>query len=177
MGHFIYGLAEKIPTALKRLQEEADTMNILQKDLGVPKFRALMVARILSLADHRLYDFENSREIGDYAELGLWLLEGMPVEMARAATKDSWNKPAVDPLFKALTDALPAAIADEDIHGIVGRLDEMHLAPLCAQNIEHMLCEFRKMLLPEGRTSNSVRYDGYAELWQQCEAILARRLA
>ena len=146
-------------------------MDILQKDLGVPKFRALMVARILSLPDHRLYDFENSREIGDYAELGFWLLEGMPVEIARAAAKDSWNKPAVDPLFKDLIDALPAAIADVDIHGIVQLLDEMHLAPLCAQNIEHMLCEFRKMILPEKRSASGQRYDGYAELWQQCEPI------
>ena len=152
-------------------------MTALQELLGIPHFRALMVARILSLADRRLYDFENGREIGDYAQVGLWLLEGMPPEQARAAAKDSWNTSAVDPLFKALIDAMPAAIADEDIHGIVGLLDDMHLAPLCAQNIEHMLCEFRKMMIPEGRTVSGERYEGYADLWQQCEAILARRAA
>ena len=149
-------------------------MNILQKDLCVPKFRALIVARILSVADRRLYDFENSREIGDYAELGLWLLEGMPVEMARAATKDSWTNPAVDPLFEVLIGALPQAVAAKDVHDVIRQLTDMSIAPLCAQNIEQMLCEFRKMLLPDGRASSSDRYEGYAELWRQCEPILAK---
>ena len=149
-------------------------MNILQKDLGVPKFRALMVARILSVADRRLYDFENSREIGDYAELGLWLLEGMPVEMARAATKDSWTNPAVDPLFEVLIGALPQAVAAKDVHDVIRQLTDMSIAPLCAQNIEQMLCEFRKMLLPDGRASSSVRYEGYAELWRKCKPILKK---
>ena len=150
-------------------------MNTLQKDLGVPKFRALMVARILSVADRHLFDFENSREIGDYAELGLWLLEGMPVEMARAATKDSWTNPAVDPLFEVLIGALPQAVAAKDVHDVIRQLTDMSIAPLCAQNIEHMLCEFRKMILPEKRSASGQRYEGYAARWQQCEPIFKMR--
>jgi len=175
-GRFIYELAAKIPNALKRLRE-GKAIEMLQEELSIPKFRALMVVRILSLGDRTLYDFEKSRDIGDYAELGLWLLEGMPPEQAREAAKDSWNKPAVDPLFAALIRALPAAIADEDIHGIVKQLTEMNIAPLCSQNVEHMLCEFRKMMIPEGRAASGERYEGYADLWKQCEAILARRAA
>ena len=149
-------------------------MTVLQEDLGLPHFRALMVARILSVADRRLYDFENGRDIGDYARLGLWLLEGMPPGMARAATKDSWTTPAVDPIFEALIRTLPAAIAATDVHGVIRQLTDMSIAPLCAQNVEHMLCEFRKMLLPDGRASSCARYEGYAELWRQCELILAK---
>ena len=176
-GRFVFDLAAKVPAALERLRGESGAMTVLQEDFGLPYFRALMVARILSLADRRLYDFEHGREIGDYAQVGLWLLEGMPPEQARAAAKDSWNTSAVDPLFKALIDAMPAAIADGDIHGVVGILEKIHLAPLCAQNIEHMLCEFRKMTIPEGRTASGERFEGYADLWKQCETILARRAA
>ena len=98
----------------------------------------------------------------------------MPPGMARAATKDSWTTPAVDPLFEALIIALPTAIAATDVHGVIRQLTDMSIAPLCAQNVEHMLCEFRKMLLPDGRASSSARYEGYAELWRQCEPMLAK---
>ena len=95
----------------------------------------------------------------------------------RAAVTDGWTNPAVDPLFKALVDALPAAIADKDRHGIVDRLAALSIAPLCAQNIEHFLCEFRKLALPEHRAARGERYDGYAELWREVAPILARRFA
>ncbi len=101
----------------------------------------------------------------------------MPPAQAREAAKDSWNKLAVDPLFAALIHTLPAAIAEKDVHGVVERLKEMNIAPLCAQNVEHMLCEFRKMVLPEGRATSGERYEGYAALWRECEPIIAWRAA
>ncbi len=70
---------------------------------------------------------------------------------------------------------LLAALADKDRHGIMDRLAALSIAPLCAQNIEHMLCEFRKMDLPEGRAARGERYEGYANLWRDVAPILARR--
>ena len=81
----------------------------------------------------------------------------------------------MDPLFAELVDALPAAVASKDEHGIVERLESLGLLPLCAQNVEHMLCEWRKMVLP-GRRASGGRYDGYGELWRDVQPIiLARR--
>ena len=99
----------------------------------------------------------------------------MPAGQARAAAADGWNNPLVDPLFAKLVEALPAAIAENDMHGIIERLAALNVAPLCAQNVEHMLCEWRKMVLPNGRSASGERYEGYAELWREVAPILARR--
>ena len=100
-GGFAQTPAAKTPDALERIKR-GEVMEALQENL-LPRFRALLVARILSVADASLYNFE-SREIGDYAELGLWLLEGLPKELARAAQPDKLTKRVVDPLFEKLID-------------------------------------------------------------------------
>ena len=129
--------------------------------------------------DESLYDWmKRKQQIGDigaFAELGLWLLEGMPAGQARAAAADGWNDPSVDPLFAKLVEVLPAAIAEKDRHGIIERLSALNVAPLCSQNVEHMLCEWRKMVLPNGRPASGERYEGYAELWREVAPILARK--
>ena len=132
------------------------------------------MARLLSVAQLSLYDFDR-RDIGDFAELGLWLLEGMSPDQARAAAADGWTNPAVDPLFAKLVEVVPAAIAEKDGHGIIERLSALNVAPLCAQNVEHMLCEWRKMVLPSGRAASGGRYGEYADLWRDVAPILARR--
>ena len=175
VGRFIHDLAAKIPETLDRVLK-GDALTSLQEDLGIPPFRALLVVRLLSIADPTLFDYDR-RDIGDYAELGLWLLLGMTKNQARAAVLDSLTDPGVDPLFAALIDALPAAIAEKDRHGIVDCLAGMHLAPLCAQNIEHMLCEWRKMVLPDGRRARGAPSESYADLWHEAAPILARRSA
>ena len=146
---------------------------VLQQ-LGIPKFRALLVARLLSIADPALYDMER-RDIGDFAELGLWLLLGRPAEQARAMVGTSPFKAGVDKLFLALLEALPAALAAVDQHGVVERLARLHLLPTCAQCVEHMLCEWRKMCLLEGRSARGDPFPGYKELWLAVATILARR--
>ncbi len=185
-GRFIHDLAGKIPAALERIRRGDDSLTVLQEErppsvgagrrptLGLPKFRALLVARLLSVAEPSLYDF-NRRDIGDFAELGLWLLLGMPEGQARAAAADGWTNPAVDPLFAKLVEVLPDALAEKDGHGIIERLAAKNVAPLCAQNVEHMLCEWRKMVLPDGRPASGERYEGYADLWRDVAPILARR--
>ena len=143
----------------------------------MPPFRSLMVVRLLSMADPALYDFENDRDIGEYAELGLWLLTGLPTDKARDAAKSLTQKQHVDELFAALITSLPAAVAERDAHGIVEHLTNMNIAPLCAQNVEHMLCEFRKMSLPSQRAHRGEPYVAYAELWTECAPMFVRRAA
>ena len=172
-GRFIHELAAKIPAGLAKIQHGADAIMVLQQ-LGIPKFRALLVARLLSIADPALYDMER-RDIGDFAELGLWLLLGRPAEQARAMVGTSPFKAGVDKLFLALLEALPAALAAVDQHGVVERLARLHLLPTCAQCVEHMLCEWRKMCLLEGRSARGDPFPGYKELWLAVATILARR--
>jgi hypothetical protein len=129
-GRFIHELAAKIPAGLAKIQHGADAIMVLQQ-LGIPKFRALLVVRLLSIADPALYDMER-RDIGDFAELGLWLLLGRPAEQARAMVGTSPFKAGVDKLFLALLEALPAALAAVDQHGVVERLARLHLLPTCA---------------------------------------------
>ena len=133
----------------------------------------------MSLANPTLYDFENDLDIGEYAELGLWLVTGLPTDEARNAVKKAAKSPThkqnVDDLFASLITSLPAAVAERDAHGIVEQLTDMHLAPLCAQNVEHMLCEFRKMDLPSHGAARRKPYGGYAELWAACAPMLIRR--
>ena len=150
-GRFIYELAAKIPEALAKIQDGAGAITVLQQ-LGNPRFRALLVARLLSIGDPALYNMEQ-RHIGDFAELGLWLLLGHQAAQARAMVGTSLFKAGVDKIFLALVEALPSALAAVDQHGVVERLARLHLLPTSAQCVEHMLCEWRKMCLPEGRTA------------------------
>ena len=52
-----------------------------------------------------------------------------------------------------------------DRHGIVAKLEQLGLRPLAAQNVEHMPCEFRKLVLPEGRPRRGQAFEGHRELW------------
>ena len=77
----------------------------------------------------------------------------------------------------AVFTSIPAALAERDEHGIVEHLSGLGLLPLCAQNIEHMLCEWRKMALPDGRRARGEPSAGYAELWRAVAPVIARRAA
>ncbi len=148
-------------------------MDVLTQELGLPAFRAVMVARLLSILDPTIYDFDRT-DIGDYAELGLWLMDGMEPDVARAAVKSKWA-PAVEYQFHDLLQRLPSALAARDRHGIVSTLEELGLHPLAAQSVEHMLCEFRKMKLPDGRRARGEPFDGYAALWKTVARVIASR--
>ena len=75
----------------------------------------------------------------------------------------------------ALVEALPAALAAMGQHGVVERLTRLHLLPTSAQCVEHMLCEWRKMCLPEGRAARGEPFADYKELWEAVWPILKRR--
>ena len=69
-GRFVHDLAAKTAEALRRILGRSSAMDVLVQDVGLPPFRALMVARLLSIVDPSLYDFDH-RDLGDYGELGL----------------------------------------------------------------------------------------------------------
>ncbi len=130
-----------------------------------------MVARLLSILDPTIYNLDR-RDIGDYAELGIWLMDGMQPEAAREAVKSKWT-PAVDYQFHDLLQRLPSALEARDRHEIISKLEQLGLHPLAAQSVEHMLCEFRKMQLPEGRRARGEPFDGYASLWEAVAPVIA----
>ena len=138
--------------------------------MGLPAFGELLVLRLLAVADPRLCDW-GRRDLGDYAQLGLWLLDGMEEGAAREAVKAPWGK-AADVMFDKLLRALPGAFQARDRDGIIGALEELGLCPLAAQSVEHMLCEFRKLCLPQGRPTSGKRYEGYADLRREVAPIL-----
>ena len=171
-GRFVQDLAGKMPDAAEKIQANgASTMEVLTKDLGLPAFRSVMVARLLSILDPTIYNLDR-RDIGDYAELGIWLMDGMQPEAAREAVKSKWT-PAVDYQFHDLLQRLPSALEARDRHEIISKLEQLGLHPLAAQSVEHMLCEFRKMQLPEGRRARGEPFDGYASLWEAVAPVIA----
>ena len=82
---------------------------------------------------------------------------------------------AADDRFRDLLQRLQDALAARDRHGIVNKLEELGLHPLSAQGVEHMLCEFRKLALPEKRPPHGEAFDGYAKLWEAVAPIVAKR--
>ena len=168
-GRIVHELAEKIPGVLEGLRQgEADSI----RALGLPAFCELMVLRLLAVQDPRLCDWER-RDLGDYALMGLWLCDGMGEGAARAAVKADWG-PAAAVTFDKLLRALPAALQARDKHGIIAKLEQLGLRPLAAQNVEHMLCEFRKLMLPGKRAPRGEAFEGYRELWEAVALVFQR---
>ena len=64
------------------------------------------MARLLSIGNPALYDMKR-RDIGDFAELGLWLLLGITAEEAHAIVGTSPFKAGVDKLFLAFWKPFP----------------------------------------------------------------------
>ena len=170
-GRFAHELAEKIPGVLDGLRR-GDAGSI--RALGLPEFRELMVLRLLSVNDPRLCAWDR-RDLGDYAQMGQWLLDGMDEGAARAAVEMRLDKPA-DFVFDQLLRALPDGLKARGRHGIVAKLEVLGLCPLAAQNVEHMLCEFRKLVLPEGRPRRGQACEGYRELWGTAAPLVQRGL-
>ena len=105
--------------------------------------------------------------------MGLWLLDGMEEGAARAAVKAAWG-PAAAVVFDKMLRALPAALQARDRHGIIAKLEQLGLRPLAAQNVEHMLCEFRKLLLPGKRATRGKTSDNYRELWEAVAPVILK---
>ncbi len=41
---------------------------------------------------------------------------------------------------------MPAALEKQDKHSLVTKLEKVHLLPLVTQTVEHLLCEYRKLV-------------------------------
>lgn len=102
-GRFAHELAKKVSCILEGLRRGGSIC-----DLGLPAVRELLVFRLLGAADPRLCAW-GRRDLGDYAQLGLWLLDGMEAGTARASVKAPGGKSA-DVVFDKLLRALPGAL-------------------------------------------------------------------
>ena len=102
-----------------------------------------------------------------------------PREEAKAFSTDREKAAEADCLFATLLAALPAALRQRDTDGVIAQLERLHLQPLAAQTVEHMLCEYRKILAPGGRTRGGSRTTAadYAALWAAAAPLYARRAA
>ena len=150
-------------------------LGVLRKDLGLGPFSSVVAARFLALIDPRHYDFGRA-DLGQFARMGLGLLAGMDAKRAREFSTTRSKFKEADALFAKLCSQLPAALQQRDEDGIVYRLSAHHLQPLVAQTIEHLLCEFRKVLVPENRERGGSKTTDaeYQSLWQSAEPVYAR---
>ena len=107
-------------------------------------------------------------DLGQYARMGLGLLAGMDAKRAREFSTKRARAREADALFEQLRQELPAAVRRLDDDRVMQRLHAYHLMPLAGQTLEHMLCETRKIMVPEGRERGGPRttQDEYQALWQ-----------
>jgi len=149
MGHKCIKAWEKM-SALHGDDVSDFTLAILRRDLGLGPFVSQVVARFLALVRPSLYNL-NRRDVGQYARMGLGMLSGMDQVKARAFARDKKRGEEADSIFARLMVELPEAVRKMDTDSILARLEDRGLFPLIAQTVEHMLCEFRKCMAPEGR--------------------------
>ena len=181
---FVEDMGRRVPAAWAEIEAAgfgpdapAAVLRVL-RGLGLGPFCAIVAARLLSVADPRLFDLGH-QGLGQYARMGLGLMTGLPREEAKAFSTDRKKAAEADCLFATLLAALPAALRQRDTDGVIAQLERLHLQPLAAQTVEHMLCEYRKILAPGGRTRGGSRTTAadYAALWAAAAPLYARRAA
>ena len=181
---FVEDMGRRVPAAWAEIEAAgfgpdapAAVLRVL-RGLGLGPFCAIVAARLLSVADPRLFDLGH-QGLGQYARMGLGLMTGLPREEAKAFSTDREKAAEADCLFATLLAALPAALRQRDTDGVIAQLERLHLQPLAAQTVEHMLCEYRKILAPGGRTRGGSRTTAadYAALWAAAAPLYARRAA
>jgi hypothetical protein len=154
-----------------------DVLTVLRKDLGLGPFASVVAARLLALIDPRLYDYSR-KDLGQFARMGLGLLAGMDAKLAKEFSegKTKARLREANELFAELLAQLPAAVEQRDEDRIMERLS--HVQPLVAQTVEHMLCEFRKIMVPEGRDKGGSRTsdEEYAALWRAAARVYGQRV-
>jgi hypothetical protein len=113
---------------------------------GLPPFGAYVAIRFVSIFYPQLCDW-NTLEIGQYAVQGLLELIGISEKQAGLLSKNLGKEPErqVKSIFLRIVSRLPEVIHDLGGDDLVRILDSMGLFPLVAVNVEHMLCEFRKV--------------------------------
>ena len=149
---------------------------VLREDLGLGPFVSVVAARLLAvLVDPALYDM-NRRDLGQCARMGLGLMSGLDRGQAKAFSTTRARFGEADALFAQLCAGITEAVRVRDTDDVVGRLQSHGLLPFVAQTLEHLLCEFRKMLAPEGRERDASRTPDaeYVELWQAAHPAYER---
>ena len=182
-AEFVEDMGRKCPAAWAKIDaaraggDASDAvLAVLRKDLGLGPFSSIVAARLLALIDPRLYDYGRA-DLGQFARMGLGLLTGMDARQARAFSTTRAQAKEADALFAQLCAQLPAALREREGDGIVDRLAAHHLQPLVAQTVEHMLCEFRKMIVCERRDKGGSRTTDaeYAALWRAAAPVYGQR--
>ena len=147
----------------------ASAEDSLRLSLGLPRFRAHCVARLLWLhSAGALGASPDSARLGPGAVDALLRLTGESSEAGFAAALPRWR----------------AAVLARDETDVVPRLEALNLFPLAAQTFEHLLCEAGKVFGLSPRPKRGPERPGYAELWTRARrflehsrrALLARKL-
>jgi hypothetical protein len=153
-----------------------------ESPLGVPAktptFMALVVARLASVNDPRLFDLEMPL-LGEYAKVGLLLITdpefrrqyfGTGSKLAPKKTEAVWAE-SFQTFVRDCKEEL------EQAHGFRSILDTlvvMGIEPLSMQSFEHLLCEYRKLVdTARGKGYNEMRRATRGACFQQRFANIA----
>ena len=144
---------------------------------GLPPFASYVAIRFTSIFHPDIFDW-SCLFLGQYARQGLLELIGLSTEDAKIIAANPKSKKKSKEIFVSLLQMLPAALKlCEYGNELLKTLESLHLSPLAAVTIEHMLCEYRKIssLRSIFKIQNNewqrtdVNY--YRELWQKVKPI------
>lgn len=124
----------------------------------LPPFLCFVYLRTMSLADYRFFDW-NTSFIGKYAAVGMYMAKGNTEEVARTkSTKDLIYADFADfcTSFRSNVKKYPDVVRRQ----VFGPLFVAGLEPFSNQSIEHMLCEYRKVV--SGKTARNRKATGYS---------------
>ena len=108
--------------------------------------RSYVVVRLMSVFYHDWLDW-NDDFLGEGAAEGLYRLAGLSEKEAKAMSSKSPSarKQMEKPLLSELQTVLPDVIRELDSWGVMARLETLGLKPWSVVNLEHWLCEYRKI--------------------------------
>lgn len=116
------------------------------KDLKLPRFRGLLVCRVLGHINRRLFSDASCYETGTFARRGLGLVIGCDKSAASTLEKSSLGLVS-NACFASLLAAVQPVLADLERELSTTIMADLKANGLefTSQTLEHMLCEFRKL--------------------------------
>ena len=139
-------------SALERQQLEGQVNKILKSPISpgrkIGPFLAYVVQRFLSLRYYWIDDWYRNDFIGSGALQGILCIAGQrDVKEHKALLKNNAIQRKAKDYFQTLPGLIKAAArGDKNLAVILQVLDDLGFAPLSLCNIEHMLCEYRKVV-------------------------------
>ena len=157
---FVNDLAQggKVTYLWRRLRASTDKLETLRQAClwngrALPPMLAYVVCRFLSLWSADFLPWDHNF-LGQYAAEGLYLLRGCTAAQAKELSLQSASFRSLreGPLFVQLAALLPDLLAELDEWAIVPKLVALGLSPFVLVNLEHYLCEYRKIMAEGGGT-------------------------